>query len=36
MVIRSCDPLCRSLVPILGIKVWGVGLRWDDDAGKVG
>ena len=34
MVIRRCAPLCRSLVPILGIKVWGVGLRWDDDAGK--
>ena len=26
MVIRSCAPLCCSLVPILGIEVWGVGL----------
>ena len=34
MVIRSCAFLCRSPVPILGIDVWGVGLRWDDDAGK--
>ena len=34
MVIRSCAPLCRSLVPILGIEAWGVGLRWDDDTGK--
>ena len=34
MVIRSCAPLCRSLVPILGIEVWGVGLWWDDDTGK--
>ena len=34
MVIRSCAPLCHSLVPILGIEVWGVGLRWDDDAGE--
>ena len=33
MVIRSCAPLCRLLVPILGIEVWGVGLRWDDDEG---
>ena len=31
---QLCAPLCRSLVPILGIEVWGVGLRWDDDAGK--
>ena len=34
MVIRSCAPLSHSLVLILGIKVWSVGLRWDDDAGK--
>ena len=34
MVISSCAPLCRSLVPILGIELWGVGLRWDDDARK--
>ena len=34
MVIRSRAPLCRSLVPILGIEVWGVGLRWDNDAGE--
>ena len=34
MVIHSCAPLCHSLVPILGIEVWGVGLRWDGDAGK--
>ena len=34
MVIRSCAPLCRSLVSILGVEVWGVGLRWDDDAGE--
>ena len=34
MVTRSCAPLCRSPVPILGIEVWGVGLRSDDDAGK--
>ena len=35
MVIRSCAPLCLSLVPILGIVVWDVGLRWDEDAGKI-
>ena len=34
MVICSCASLYRSLVPILGIEVRGVGLRWDDDAGK--
>ena len=34
MIIRSCAPLCCSLVPILGIEVWGVGLRWDDNARK--
>ena len=34
MAIRSCVPLCRSLVPILGIEVWRVGLRWEDDEGK--
>ena len=34
MVIRCCAPLYRSLVPILGIEVWGEGLRWDDDAGE--
>ena len=34
MVIRSCAPLFRSLVPIQGIEVRGVGLRWDDDEGK--
>ena len=34
MVIRSCTSLCQSLVPILGIEVWGLGLRWDDDAVK--
>ena len=26
--------MCHSLVPSLGIDVWGLGLRWDDDAGK--
>ena len=33
MAIRSCAPLCRPQVPTLGIEVYGVGLRWDDDAG---
>ena len=33
MVIRRRVPLCRSLVPIMFIEVWGAGLRWDDDAG---
>ena len=30
MVIRSCAPLSRSLVPILAIEVWCVRLRLDD------
>ena len=34
MVVRSCAPLCCSLIPILGIEVLGVGLRCDDEAGK--
>ena len=34
MISRKCAPLCRSLVPIQGIEMWGVGLRWDDDEGK--
>ena len=34
MVIHSCAPLCRLLVPILGIEVWDEGLRLGDDVEK--